>query len=132
MPPTLPGPGDPETWGPPMGHPSDPRTEDVYGACDVCEEETNQVLDWGSDEEGRWISFRCEGCERLVSDMEEEPVEMARRYRLREHWIDDLSKQVDRVHHDAQGSEGEMTGSFAIGLLVGTARRIQEARERGH
>ncbi len=25
----LPGPGDPETWGPCTGHPMDPRTEDV-------------------------------------------------------------------------------------------------------
>ena len=26
---TLPGPGDPETWGPPTEHPNDPRTVEI-------------------------------------------------------------------------------------------------------
>ena len=34
---TLPGPGDPETWGPPTGHPNDPRTPDE-AECSDCGE----------------------------------------------------------------------------------------------
>lgn len=34
---TMPGPGDPETWGPPTGHPHDPRTPDPED-CPVCGE----------------------------------------------------------------------------------------------
>jgi hypothetical protein len=34
---TMPGPGDPQTWGPPTGHPNDPRTPDpVDDACPPC------------------------------------------------------------------------------------------------
>ena len=33
---TLPGPGDPETWGPPTGHPNDPRTPDPVD-CPGCD-----------------------------------------------------------------------------------------------
>jgi len=31
------GPGDPETWPAPTGHPNDPRTEDIR--CIDCDEE---------------------------------------------------------------------------------------------
>ena len=34
--PRTPGPGDPETWGPPTSHPNDPRNDDH---CDYCENE---------------------------------------------------------------------------------------------
>lgn len=34
---TMPGPGDPETWPPPTGHPNDPRTADP-DECPSCEE----------------------------------------------------------------------------------------------
>ena len=33
----LPGPGDPATWGPPTGHPADPRTPDP-DECPDCGE----------------------------------------------------------------------------------------------
>lgn len=35
---TMPGPGDPVTWGPPTGHPNDPRTPDPED-CPDCGEE---------------------------------------------------------------------------------------------
>lgn len=44
---TSPGPGDPVTWGPPAGHPHDPRTED----CIDC-----QGAGWV--DEGAW----CDAC----------------------------------------------------------------------
>lgn len=34
---TMPGPGDPETWGPPTRHPHDPRTPDA-DECPDCGE----------------------------------------------------------------------------------------------
>ena len=34
---TAPGPGDPETWGPPTGHPQDPRTPDPID-CPACDD----------------------------------------------------------------------------------------------
>jgi hypothetical protein len=36
--PNMPGPGDPETWGPPMGHSNDPRTDPYDDECPICEE----------------------------------------------------------------------------------------------
>ena len=123
----MPGPGDPETWGPPTGHPNDPRTEEPYGPCDVCEQESTQILDWGKDEDGKWITFRCEDCEALIGDMEEEPVEMARRYRLRERWVDHLIGTIDHVE-DAAARGGI---AFALNDAFGTRDRIQVARKRG-
>ena len=35
----LPGPGDPETWGPCTGHPMDPRTPDIDGQFDDMREQ---------------------------------------------------------------------------------------------
>lgn len=31
----MPGPGDPITWGPPTGHPNDPRTDDACDYLDI-------------------------------------------------------------------------------------------------
>lgn len=37
---TMPGPGDRETWGPPTGHPNDPRTDNPPTAdCALCRRE---------------------------------------------------------------------------------------------
>ena len=32
----IPGPGDEATWGPPTGHPHDPRTDDEVDFWDIC------------------------------------------------------------------------------------------------
>ena len=61
---TLPGPGDPETWGPSTGHSNDPRAEDIYGDCKVCGVETSytyEVIE-DADEDGYYstIEFLCE------------------------------------------------------------------------
>jgi hypothetical protein len=43
---SMPGPGDPETWGPVTGHPNDPRVGDV-------EEEDEYEPDWEAIAEDR-------------------------------------------------------------------------------
>ena len=49
----LPGPGDPETWGPCTGHPLDPRTEDETALYDAVVErifsERMEDLSWFMD-----------------------------------------------------------------------------------
>ena len=98
---TLPGPGDPATWGAPTGHPNDPRTEDVYGPCDTCDQETGQVLDAGvdADEDGTygWIVFRCEECEQLIAEMGDEPEEVAKTHRALEEEVDALMRAGKQV-----------------------------------
>jgi hypothetical protein len=55
----APGPGDPETWPASTGHPNDPRTEDTYGPCHICGEETTHYAVF-LDYDGLYAVFTCE------------------------------------------------------------------------
>lgn len=74
----LPGYGDPETWGAPTGHPNDPRTEDAYGPCRICGEESSEVVAAGTDadEDGEYfyIVFEHPECGEPDEDDDEEDV----------------------------------------------------------
>ena len=63
------GPGDPQTWGPPTGHPNDPRRVDVYGECIHCECETENVTEIGDD----FATFECEACIEDITRIENDP-----------------------------------------------------------
>ena len=45
----IPGPGDEATWGPPTGHPHDPRTDDEVDSWDICIDD--EIFDDGGFEE---------------------------------------------------------------------------------
>lgn len=45
------GPGDPETWGPPTGHPNDPRTPDYDDYPEVDPEPDWEAIQYSIDEE---------------------------------------------------------------------------------
>lgn len=67
----MPGPGDPETWGPPTGHPHDPRTVEVLGCCASCGDETDYDVEVDADEDGEFAIFTCERCYHDRDDDEE-------------------------------------------------------------
>lgn len=104
---TLPGPGDPETWGAPTGHTHDPRIDDRYGPCELCSDETDIVIAEGidADEDGEYgyIVFQCEECAKLLGEMDDDPGEVVSRYR-------DLQKRMAKIESAAkralQASQG--------------------------